>query len=88
MHISSQMYKFRDSLSIIMPKIKIRRLHLDFYDDEQEIVAKLEWLKEHSGIKTDTELGRWMITQLERRIKEELEMIKQATEAIKNLKQP
>lgn len=44
-----------------MAKQKIRRLHLDFYDDEQDIVDKLKWLKEYSGIKTDTELGRWMI---------------------------
>ena len=70
-----------------MPKERIRRLHMDFYDDEKDIVDKLEWLKEHSGIRSDTELGRWMITQLERKIKEELEIIEEAKVAIKAIRE-
>jgi len=70
-----------------MPKQKIRRLQMDFYDDEKEIVNKLEWLKIHSGIKSDTELGRWMITQLERRLKDELDIIEQAKIAIKAIRE-
>jgi len=59
---------------------------MDFYDDEKEIVKKLEWLKDRSGIKSDTELGRWMITQLERYIKDDLKIREDAMKALEDLR--
>ena len=68
-----------------MPQKRLKVYHLDIYEDESDLLKKAEWLKEQSGVKSDTEFMRWTIVQLERRIKDELEIIAQAKEAIKTL---
>lgn len=69
-----------------MPQKRIKVYHLDIYEDEVGLVRKAEWLKEYSGVKSDTEFMRWAIVQLERRIKDELEIIEQAKAAIKTIR--
>jgi len=69
-----------------MPKVKIQQYHLDLYEDEKELLNKILWLKEYAGIRQDSELLRWVITQLERRLKDELEIIKEAKAAIKEIR--
>ena len=56
----------------IMPtkKEKLKTLHVDIYN--ADVKARIDWLKEYSGITSDAELVRWILRELQRRLEGEI----------------
>jgi hypothetical protein len=50
-------------------KEKLKTLHVDIYNDE--VIERIDWLRDYSGITSDAELVRWMLRELQRRLEEE-----------------
>ena len=60
------------NINPIMPdkKEKLKTLHVDIYNED--VKDRIDWLKDYSGITSDAELVRWMLRELQRRLKEEI----------------
>ena len=66
-----------------MAKKKIGNLHLDIYEDEQELEERIKRLKTRSGVKTDAEFMRWALKQLDELLKERDEYTRSSREYFK-----
>lgn len=51
-------------------KEKLKTLHVDIYNSD--VKARIDWLREYSGITSDAELMRWILRELQRRLEGEI----------------
>ncbi|NHJ40503.1 MAG: hypothetical protein FK731_10770 [Asgard group archaeon] len=51
-------------------KEKLKTLHVDIYNED--VIERIDWLRDYSGITSDAELIRWMLRELQRRLEEEI----------------
>ena len=51
-------------------KEKLKTLHVDIYNED--VIERIDWLRDYSGITSDAELVRWMLRELQRRLEEEI----------------